>query len=143
MPVFRSTHLKALATALMLLAVMCLAGGHWAILQTVAWAEMIRDYSIQEGSLQAGLEKTFGGKAPCEKCVKIQEGRQKEEQRPVTVKVEKKSENLFSTPFEWTVWLSPQINVYPPVVCQSAPQRSDPPLGPVPISSLVPFATLL
>ncbi|PAW76591.1 MAG: hypothetical protein B9S32_14530 [Verrucomicrobia bacterium Tous-C9LFEB] len=143
MPVFRSTFMKALATALMLLAILCLAGGHWAILQTVAWAEMIRDYSIQEGSLRAGVEKTFSGKAPCEKCVKIQEGRQKEERRPATVKVEKKSENLFSTPFRWTVWLPPQPNVYPPFVCQSAPLRSDPPPGPVPISSPAPFATFI
>ncbi len=52
-------------------------GGHWAVLQTVAWASMIVDYS-RTSALSVAVEKTFDGQHPCRICTEIQKGRQSE-----------------------------------------------------------------
>jgi hypothetical protein len=67
------------------------AGGHLAILQGVAWATMVRDFS-RTGTMTAAVEKTFDGKHPCSLCKKIASARAHEEKAPVTVKAEKKAE---------------------------------------------------
>jgi hypothetical protein len=54
-----------------------LLGGHWALLQTAAWAGMIIDYSKSEG-VEAGITKTFDGKHPCKLCLSIAENKQRE-----------------------------------------------------------------
>lgn len=74
-----------------LLAVFVLVGGHWAVLQTVAWAGMLRTYSQSDG-LVAGVEKTFSGEHPCKMCLKVQAGKKQEEQKIPLLKVEKKAE---------------------------------------------------
>jgi len=61
------------------------------VLQTLAWTQMAAEYS-QNRSLVGSLEKTFNGKNPCKLCNKIQEGRQKEEQRPALLQADKKAE---------------------------------------------------
>jgi len=66
-------------------------GGHLALLQGVAWATMIRDYS-RTSSVTAAVEKTFDGRHPCAMCKKIAAQRSHDEKVPVTVKVQKKSE---------------------------------------------------
>jgi hypothetical protein len=48
-------------------------GGHWLILQPVAWAGMIVSYS-REGGWRAALSRTFDGRHPCELCKVVQEG---------------------------------------------------------------------
>ena len=68
------------------------AGGHWAILQSVAWSQMLVNYSKQEGSFWAGAEKTFSGEAPCSMCKKIAAAKKQEEKSPASVKVDKKSD---------------------------------------------------
>ncbi|MDK3160814.1 hypothetical protein QPK87_30280 [Kamptonema cortianum] len=54
-----------------------LMGGHWAVLQTVAWANMIRTYS-QDAALNVAIEKTFSGEHPCSLCAKISEAKKQE-----------------------------------------------------------------
>ena len=54
------------------------AGGHWTVLQTVAWAEMLHDYSQRTGSLTAAVGQTFDGQHPCDLCRDIQAARCKE-----------------------------------------------------------------
>ena len=54
-----------------------LLGGHWAILQTAAWAGMVIDYSKTEG-VEAGIAKTFDGKHPCSLCLSIAKNKEKE-----------------------------------------------------------------
>lgn len=61
-----------LVTALYLL------GGHWGMLQMVAWSQMLRDYSRTEDVFTA-LKFTFDGEHPCEMCLKIELGRQQEQ----------------------------------------------------------------
>lgn len=72
-------------------------GGHWAVLQTVAWAGMIVEYTRSYG-LESGVEKTFDGDHPCHMCVKVEKGRvQEEKQTPkdVDLKLLKKGELFY------------------------------------------------
>lgn len=131
---FSGSMLRRFAHVLMFLAMFCIAGGHWALFQTVAWVEMTRTYSVEQGSLLAGLEKTFSGKAPCSKCHRIQEQRQKEEKLPSLVKVEKKIESLVAVRINW---IAPQWSAsfaYPPVLSCLYSSRTDEPPSPVPIA---------
>ncbi len=54
-----------------------LCGGHWGVLQVVAWSKMIADYSAQDGLIQ-GAAKTFDGEHPCRMCKAIAEGKKQE-----------------------------------------------------------------
>ena len=83
--------LRSLGFSLMCLAMFSIAGGHWAVLQTVAWAQMVREYS-KTATVAEALEKTFSGKAPCSLCEQIAEARQQEEKSPATLKTDKKAE---------------------------------------------------
>lgn len=47
-----------------------LVGGHFGVMQAVAWAEMIVDYSAENG-LADGLRMTFDGRHPCDRCSAI------------------------------------------------------------------------
>ena len=60
------------------LALFSIAGGHWAVLQSVAWVAMLHDYSQQTGSIAVAVEQTFDGQHPCELCQKIQAVKAKE-----------------------------------------------------------------
>lgn len=71
-----------------LLAAFAVAGGHWAVLQSVAWFGMLADYSAQYG-LVAGAARTFDGQHPCSLCDKVNEGRKKEERQIPLLKLEK------------------------------------------------------
>ncbi len=59
--------------------------------QTIAWAQMIRDYS-RTATIAEAIAKTFKGRSPCGLCKKISEKRQKENGMPAIVKFEKKGE---------------------------------------------------
>ena len=60
-----------------------LGGGHWGVLQAVAWMKMLVEYSQAEG-IRTGFTKTFDGEHPCEMCKSISKGRESEKQGPVT-----------------------------------------------------------
>ncbi len=68
-----------------------LAGGHWAMLQMIAWAQMVRDFSKSVPVVEA-IVRTFSGEYPCGMCTRISAERQKEEKTPAVVKVKKNSE---------------------------------------------------
>ena len=63
-------------------------GGHWAVLQSVAWVSMAVTYS-QTDTLEVALKKTFSGQHPCKLCIAVKEGQQ-EEQNQSVLKVETK-----------------------------------------------------
>ncbi len=74
----------------MILVVMILhmTGGHWMLLQTVAWSRMIVEYS-RFSPMQVALKETFDGQHPCEMCKGIQKAKQtekKQEAQLVTAK---------------------------------------------------------
>lgn len=56
-----------------------LSGGHWALLQGLAWTSMLLD-DARGASLVERASSTFGGAEPCGLCLAIQEGVQKERQ---------------------------------------------------------------
>lgn len=60
-----------------LLGCLHLCGGHWGVMQAVAWGNMIVDYSARDGWI-AGAKKTFDGEHPCRMCKAIEEGKKKE-----------------------------------------------------------------
>lgn len=83
--------LRLFGLPLICLAFFGLSGGHWAVFQTIAWAQMIRDYS-KTGTIAEAIAKTFNGRSPCGMCTKISKERQKENSAPATVKFDKKGE---------------------------------------------------
>jgi hypothetical protein len=85
---------KLFGMPLICLTFFALSGGHWAVFQTVAWAQMIRDYS-RTATIVEAIAKTFNGRSPCGLCKKISEERQKENGKPAIVKFEKKGEILW------------------------------------------------
>ena len=56
-----------------------LCGGHWGVMQVIAWSNMIVDYSAQDGLIE-GAKKTFDGEHPCSMCKAIAEGKKQESQ---------------------------------------------------------------
>ena len=83
-----------LARALIALLLISLIGGHWFVLQSVAWVGMFAKFS-QTGSFTVALVKTFDGKNSCRLCLAVKEGK-KTEQKQNPIKVE--------TKFEIFVW---------------------------------------
>ena len=70
--------LRRLGLLFAALALFSIAGGHWAVLQTVAWAGMLRDYTQKTGSVAAAVGQTFDGAHPCELCLQIASAKQQE-----------------------------------------------------------------
>ncbi len=65
-------------------ALACSVGLHWELLQSVAWVNMVVNYS-SAAPLKEALEKTFDGKHPCSLCNEIAKARQSEKQTVPTV----------------------------------------------------------
>ena len=72
--------LRRIGHLLALIALIQIAGGHWAVLQTVAWTGMAIDYSRAYG-VTSGLSRTFDGAHPCPLCLQVKAGRQDEQKR--------------------------------------------------------------
>lgn len=89
--------IKKAGAVLCLLAMFIAGGGHWAVLQTIAWGRMIVDYS-RTASLATAVEETFDGDHPCPMCTSIKKGRsdeQKSEQTPPLAKPTKAPEPMY------------------------------------------------
>ena len=72
------TVLRKLGLVFAALALFSIAGGHWAVLQSVAWVEMLHDYTQRTGSVAVAVEQTFDGAHPCELCREIATAKVKE-----------------------------------------------------------------
>ncbi len=86
--------LKRLSRLLLALALVGAVGGHWAVLQSVAWVSMVATYS-QDATVEEAITKTFSGKAPCQLCKVVAEGKNAEkqqEQQKLVVKLDLFSE---------------------------------------------------
>lgn len=55
-------------------------GGHWAVLQSIAWVTMAAGYAQTE-PLKDALIKTFDGQHPCQICKAVEEGKKSEKQQ--------------------------------------------------------------
>lgn len=131
--------LRSLGLSLMCLAMFSIAGGHWAVLQTVAWAQMLRDYS-KDATVAEAVEKTFSGDAPCSLCKQIETARQKEEKAPPMLKIDKKSES-FTSPVSVCLLPPPETNfIYPLINSLAGPLRLEGPPRPVPKAAFLSVA---
>lgn len=63
--------------ALLIVALIAAIGGHWAVLQTVAWTTMLAD-NLREASFTEAVERTFDGNHPCKLCKQISAGKKSE-----------------------------------------------------------------
>ena len=103
---------------LVVLALVGAIGGHWAVLQSVAWVGMTFRY-VQTDSIGVALRKTFDGQHPCRLCKAVEAGK-KSEDKQVFLKVETKID----------FWLSGSVPLLdPPVIPSVWPTAvSSPPL---------------
>jgi hypothetical protein len=65
--------LKHAPKVILVIAVALSVGLHWVVLQSVAWAGMLVDYSAQH-SLSVAFEKTFDGDNKCDLCLLVENG---------------------------------------------------------------------
>lgn len=81
--------MRRCAVVLVLVAFIFSSGGEWSVLQCVAWANMIREYS-QAAPLSDAVQMTFSGEHPCPLCKAIAAKKQRENSKTVAlVKVDK------------------------------------------------------
>jgi hypothetical protein len=57
------------------------AGGHWAVLQSVAYTRMLVEFA-QQGPLSTAVEKAFDDRYACSLCPKIRHGCDNERKAP-------------------------------------------------------------
>jgi hypothetical protein len=79
-----------LSRILIVLVLLASVGGHWMLLQSVAWTRMIVERS-RAASFTEAVQTTFDGAHPCSLCKRIAEGRQGEKQpakAPVAAKID-------------------------------------------------------
>ncbi len=126
--------LRAIGHSLLFLAMFSIIGGHWAVLQSVAWTGMLLEYS-KDSSVSTALIKTFGGKDPCQMCRTIEEGRQKETRLPASLKADKKIEVFLAAKLPTELLPPSEDFFYPPLSDDFAPGRFASPPSPVPIAA--------
>jgi len=63
-------------------------GGHWLLLQSVAWVGMFAN-NVRSCSVTEALEKTFDGQHPCALCKVVEAGKRSEKTQPM-IKLEVK-----------------------------------------------------
>ena len=116
-----------LSRLLVVLALLVSIGGHWALLQSVAWTRMIIKRT-QEASFAGAVKDTFAGDHPCALCRRIVDGQQKEQQpekSPLSVKVDLLCERrliAIAPPFE-------ALN-FPSSPTEGTPRAERPPVPP-------------
>ena len=69
--------LRCFGRLLLITALVSVIGGHWAILQSVAWANMLV-VNLRTDSFTEAVSKTFDGEHPCRMCQAISQERQTE-----------------------------------------------------------------
>jgi hypothetical protein len=104
-----------------------LVGGHWAILQSIAWVGMVSQYS-QHQDIGTALVQTFDGKHPCPLCLAIAKKRQTEN-RQVAQNVTGKLVAVLLEP-AWTASQSGKCLVYFEIEHQPEARRAAPPIPP-------------
>jgi hypothetical protein len=114
------------------LALFFIIGGHWGMLQTVAWASMIWTYTTQDGSMLEGAKRTFDGAHPCSMCRSIQSAKKEEKQSPgifASAKIELFSEENAdalplppASPFNFHSLRTPQADARPSAPADPAPE---------------------
>lgn len=63
-------------------------GGHLALLQTIAWGNMLVDFS-SKSSISEAMDKTFDGEHPCPLCKAVKKSKSEDEKKPLLKSVVK------------------------------------------------------
>jgi len=92
------TAFRLLGTLSIAIALFSLSGGHWALLQGIAWSRMIQTYATQ-GSFQSAVQKTFDGRHRCSLCKKIEQAKQQEKKKSFVNETFKKKEGILERSF--------------------------------------------
>ena len=71
--------LRKASRLIVILALLASIGGHWALLQSVAWTRMIIERTHAD-SFATAVQTTLDGAHPCDLCKRITEGKQNEQQ---------------------------------------------------------------
>ena len=79
---------KRLGHLLLIVSLLAATGGHWAVLQSVAWTTMLAA-NLSTDSLGEAVSKTFDGEHPCALCQKITAGKQSEKKTEFTAPLQK------------------------------------------------------
>lgn len=79
---------KRLGHVLLIVALLAAVGGHWALLQTVAWTNMLAD-NLRATSLAEAMQRTFDGKHPCALCKEIAAGKKSEKKTEFLIELKK------------------------------------------------------
>jgi hypothetical protein len=74
--------LKRLSRFAVVLALVMVVGGHWALLQSVAWVGMTIEFSRTE-RIDKAIQKTLDGQHPCNLCHFVAEGKKSERQTEI------------------------------------------------------------
>ncbi|MDR3406055.1 MAG: hypothetical protein P4L99_26450 [Chthoniobacter sp.] len=82
-----SSSTLRLGQVLMLLVLFGAAGGHWMVLQSVAWSRMLVSYA-QDENFTVAVTKTFDGQHPCDLCKEIGRAKSNEPQSARALKAE-------------------------------------------------------
>lgn len=97
------------AQYLLIVALFFALGGHWVVLQSVAWGRMIVEYS-QQSSVKEAVVKTFDGQHPCDLCTTLSKAREKEKKSDVFLVIKKiemiqsdSAQTPFRTGLSWKV----------------------------------------
>lgn len=98
--------LKRFSQVLMIAALLAATGGHWVMLQSLAWGRMIVRYE-QTSGLTGAVIKTFDGNHPCSLCKSIEKTRAAEKKPGAQLVVAKM--NLF---FERTTAMAPPVPLF-------------------------------
>lgn len=115
-----------------ILAVFAMGGGHWAVLQGIAWTGMMMKYA-QEVPIVTAVKKTFSGDSPCTLCKTIAEKRSEQNHSPAKVSQQKLGD-IFLVGFEELLPKRPWGNFLYPVTADSPmTARFQAPPSPVPI----------
>ncbi len=90
--------LLRLAKSLLALTLMVSIGGHWAVLQSVAWTTMFAANLSANDSLTEAVSKTFDGEHPCPLCCAIKAGKKSEKKSEAAAPELKKFEYVNESP---------------------------------------------
>lgn len=112
---------------LLIVAMFAACGGHWALLQSVAWTKMLVSFS-QTGELTTAIAKTFDGRHPCPLCKQIKTGEAKEKKQEVQVVAKKL--DLFHQPSVITLTRPEEFQVYEVLNCAVVKRVIEPPTPP-------------
>jgi len=80
--------MRRFGNTLLIVALLANTGGHWALLQSVAWTTMLVEH-LHSQSFSQSMEQTFDGRHPCPLCLAIKAAKNTEKKTFLTLTTQK------------------------------------------------------